>query len=122
MRGRDPTWSWNGPQIPEHKPFYSAFTDDNLRRIWVSRRAPGIRIEDCDEDPAPGLPFQDVRRCWTEEPSIDVFAADGRYLDVRPMFSFPLSIIHGNNVFTRRLDEAGISVLKRYRLVLPGER
>ena len=51
--------------------------------------------------------------------------AEGRYLgevSVPPNFSLePLPFIGGTDVIARVEDEAGTIMVKRYRLVLPGE-
>lgn len=35
MRDMDPDWSWNGPPIPEHKPFFHELLAGRDGRIWV---------------------------------------------------------------------------------------
>ena len=123
----DPSWSWSGPDIPVTKPYFSAFYADHDGRIWVRRPGPGRRLPDCDEDPYPAIPGR-IARCWEDSELVDVFGPDGRYLGdiefpdgalLRPDQAF---FVRGDMVLLRLEDEAGTIMVKRYRLVLPGEQ
>ena len=122
MRRRDPGWAWGGPDVPEHKPFFEQLVPDQDGRIWVSRRGPSFRIPECDEDPEPGA---SDRPCWESNWIQEVFGPDGRYLgDVRfpPDYSrFGDLYIRDDMVLLQTMDEAGTIMVKRFRLVLPGE-
>ncbi len=55
---------------------------------------------------------------------VDVFDSTGRYLgDVEGFFPYPSKpFISGDTVVALAQDEAGTIMVKRYRLLLPGER
>jgi hypothetical protein len=63
--------------------------------------------------------------CWRETPSIDVFDDAGRYLGPVPLpaglWLSPRAWIDGRTVIATLVDDAGIVMVKRYRLVPPGE-
>ena len=51
MRGRYPDWSWNGPPIPDHKPYFKALLTGRDGRIWVQLSSEGQPVENEDHDP-----------------------------------------------------------------------
>ena len=53
---RDPSWSWNGPEIPDHKPAYRQIWPDRNGRIWVLREGPSRLSTECVEDVPDGSP------------------------------------------------------------------
>jgi hypothetical protein len=64
----------------------------------------------------------DYLRCLFGEMIFDVFGRDGRYLgnvEGVPVVSRPF--INGDTVVAVALDDAGTVMVKRYRLMLPGE-
>ena len=117
FRELDPNWSWNGPAIPDHMPAYSLLLPDRDGRVWVQSIVGTRRVPDCGPEAG--------RSCWVAVHAVDVFGADGRYLGaVEPPPSFHLSLqtfIAGSTVVGATTAEAGTIVVKRYRLVLPGE-
>ena len=123
-REEDPSWRWNGPSVPDHKPFFANIYADHSNRIWVRTHAPSTRVADCNEDPEPGEPYS---QCWQRNFGYDVFDIDGRYLGgfepptelANAAFSY--AYIRDDVVVRRVEDEAGTIMVKRYRLVLPGE-
>lgn len=42
LQGRDPTWSWDGGGIPEHKPFFRAVFRGIGSELWVALNTPGV--------------------------------------------------------------------------------
>ncbi len=123
LRLTDPEWTWNGPSIPDHKPAYDALMPGGEGRVWVRRGGPGERLPDCDVEAMPG-PGVQVRRCWRSPVLIEVFDETGRYLGkVEGPEGFDLfgPFIRGDMVLTQTMDESGTPMVKRYRLVLPGE-
>ena len=119
------TWSWNGPGPPQIKASYEHFFMGRNGRVWVVRELAGVRKADCDpdqEDPEERF----ANPCWERVLAIDIFEPEGRFLgtvgaperfrpDVWPW-------IKGDTAIFVVLDELGEMVVKRYRLVLPGER
>jgi hypothetical protein len=129
VRELEPQWTWNGPEIPSHKPFFTRYVHvDRGGRLWVRRPGPGRRVDDCDEHPVPGE-LTDIVRCWEDTHITDVFGSDGRFLgEVEFPPEAPLSIglgrtyIDDDMVLLRLEDEAGTIMVKRYRLVVPRTR
>ena len=105
------------------KPAYTEFVPAESGEVWVVRPGTGRQVADCDEDAFE--PSEDAP-CWEEGRIVDVFGADGRYLgevNVPDEVSMqPLPFIRGNDIIARIEDDAGTIMVKRYRLVLPGER
>ncbi len=115
-----PSWS---ADVPRQKPAFSRIYGAQDGRLFVLRDGPSRRLDDCTEDPlASGSdPFV---ACWESEPILDVFGADGRYLGA---IETPLERLRwpphvDGSRFTAMVEnEAGTIMVKRYRLVLPGE-
>ena len=73
-----------------------------------------------------------TRPCWRDSYELGVFDEDGKYLgsvEVPEVFYNrrsevldPAPFMRGNTVLVAVQDEAGTIMVKRYRLVLPGER
>ena len=122
MRDMDPEWVWKGPAIPTTKPAFTRFVPAASGEIWVVRPGPATLDADCEED---SFELDGEAHCWPEERVVDVFEAEGRYLgevSVPVEFSFdPLPFIRGNDIIARAEYEAGTIMVKRYRLVLPGD-
>ena len=111
---REPSWTWNGPEIPDHKPAYSQLWPDRNGRIWLLREGPSRRSTEC---------LEDVPECWVPEShSLDAFGPDGRFLGSATIDRAPSwrPFIDGTTVLAIVIDEAGTIMVKRYRLVLPG--
>ena len=133
IRSRDPSWTWNGPPVPEHQPAYETFYPAQDGRLLVSRGGPGERVEspDCIDDPSPDDFLQAQRQdrtlsvCWRDPLIWDVFGSDGRYLGDLELPDLPVvadPFMDNETVLLAIEDEAGTIMVKRYRLVLPGER
>ncbi len=121
-QANQPDWTWNGPEVPGHKPAYDRFYADRSGRLWVIREGPGVRNPGCDWPSTIGEYF-DFEPCWTAPQIVDVFDGDGRFLGevaVPAGFSwFPRPYMRDNLVFASVEDEAGTVTVKRYRLVMP---
>jgi hypothetical protein len=110
---REPSWTWNGPEIPDHKPAYRQLWPDRNGRIWVLREGPSRLSTECVED---------VPECWVPELYwLDAFASDGRFLGSATIDRFPYSrpFIDGTTFLAIEIDEAGTITVKRYRMMLP---
>ena len=127
VRMNEPDWVWNGPSIPAHKPAFTRLLPDHSSRIWLLRDGPSRRVvDDCSESfDDSGEWLRNFRPCWVADRFLDSFAADGRYLgEVR----VPPTAVVSMDVFIRddvlvvpAIDDAGTIMVKRYRLVLPGQ-
>jgi len=83
MRQTQPGWTWNGPEIPEHKAPLTGITVARDGNIWARVAAPSERIPDDELPPQreKGPPVRHYR-----SPAVyEVFAADGRFLGRVPM-------------------------------------
>jgi len=126
MRQTDPSWRWNGPPIPDHKPAFSGIFAGMEGRIWVRRPAPGEPIpEDEIEEPRPrpdGTAFPPQR--FREPIVYDVFEPDGRYLgQVRAPAGFtvyPQPVASGDLLWGIVQDELGVSTIRRFRITPVG--
>jgi hypothetical protein len=124
-RGNAPAFTWDGAEIPHHKPAYGSLIPGLSGETWVVRAGASERLPDCVEDPiAAGHQAAYDKRCWTEQRIVDAFAADGRYLGEveapEGLWSPGRMIIDGRRVIAIVQDAEGTLMVKRYRLVLPG--
>ena len=118
MRERDPDWSWSGPPIPKHKPFFSALLAGRDGRIWVRVAAEGYPVENEDHDPEDPSSMPVL---WREPARYDVFEPDGTYLGVVvPPDGFTLSVFDGEYVWGVTRDELEVQRVAKYRLVVGG--
>lgn len=82
-------------------------------------------MPDCVEDPFSASPIEALERpCWENEPILDVFASDGRYLGaVETPPGLDASTLHLSadrlEFAAVVIDELGTIMVKRYRLQLP---
>jgi hypothetical protein len=114
-------------QIPNHKPAYSALAPTQSGEVWVHRSGPSESVTGCAGDPLEvGWVAGRQDPCWRDKAMIDAFDRDGKYSgdvavpeELLP-YEGPLAI-RGRMVVGVVRDDAGTYVVKRYRLVLPGE-
>jgi len=121
----DPSFDWDGEEMAGEHPILAAIIPDRSRRIWVLRTARVVRAPDCTEDPL-NETVDTVIPCYESEYVADVFdESSGKFLgevelpngvDLSPSF------IQDDELYTTIEDDAGTIMVKRYRLVLPGER
>ena len=123
----DPEYQLDSSQIPDHKPAYRWFVPTQSGEIWLQRWGPSEPLAGCAGDPLEvGRVVARENPCWRDGAIIDAFDGDGRYLgdvdvpeELMPYVN-PLTI-RGRVVAGVAQDDAGTYVVKRYRLVLPGE-
>jgi hypothetical protein len=113
------------PSIPEHKPSFARLITTHDGRVWVVRPGPGRRNDDCPSFRSPG-PTTVPTSCWQDSRLVDVFEIEtGRYLGEvalpEGLATNPEPHIDGDRVVAAFQDDAGTIIVKRYRLVLPGE-
>ncbi len=120
----NPDWNWDGAEIPVHHPAFTALLPDRSNRIWVLRPESVERVAVCTEDPLSD-PYGSVVPCWRTVDRVDVFEeATGKLLgdvEIPPNISWDQGFINGATVYAPIEDEDGTIMVKRYRLVLPGE-
>ena len=121
MRARIPDWSWNGPPIPDHKPFFKTLVAGRDGRIWVMLSTEGQPVEHENYDPD-NPSFEAVT--WREPIRYDVFEPDGTYLGVvaapDDFVTRPEPIFNGDHVWAVTEDELGVERVVRYRIVMGG--
>ena len=121
MRNTDPNWSWNGPPIPEQKPFYQGLLAGRDGRIWVHLVTETHQVENENYDPE--NPYSAAVN-WVEPLRYDVFEPDGTYLGVvvPPDGFFPYTnpVFDGDYVWAVTRDELGVQRVARYRIVMGG--
>ena len=122
MRGRYPDWSWNGPHIPDHKPYFKALLTGKDGRIWVQLSSEGQPAENEDRDPDD--PWSDPVT-WPEPLRYDVFEPGGTYLGVvnapDEFTRFRLPVFDGDHVWAITRDELDVEEVVRYRIVVGGD-
>ena len=124
----DGSWQWNGPPIATHKPAWVRIIPGRRGRTWLMRERASREVPDCGADTS--------TTCWVSEGyDLDAFDADGRYLgsttflaDLRDVTVGALDraptapiFIDGDTIVAAVSDAVGTIMVKRYRLVLPGE-
>ena len=117
MRETDPNWSWNGPPIPDHKPFYQELLAGRDGRIWVRLWTEASRVENENHDP------DDPRSApvtWVEPLRYDVFEPDGTHLGVvvppDEFTPYVNPVFDGDYVWGVTRDELGVQRVVRYRI------
>ena len=126
MRQIDPEWTWDGESIPATRPAFERFHGDRFGRIWIWRNLGGEQATNCTEDPEPAS-LPNIEPCWRDVFGYDVFdESTGRLLgEVRlpdEVNTFRQPAFQEEALIAIFTDEAGTIMVKRYRLVLPGER
>ena len=126
MRLLQADWVWgDAPDIPPNKPAYDEFIPTHSGATWVLRPGPGIRLPECDDEAETSEEFA-AFPCWRDRRVVDVFGPGGRFLgSIDPpteMRFSPRPYIDGDLVIARAEDDNAMTMVKRYRLALPGER
>jgi hypothetical protein len=124
MRKTDPAWSWNGPDIPETKPFYHDLQVALDGRIWVpiipevSARIGSISSGGGGVGPATNRPRVEGPPPPPPRPALyDVFEPDGQYLGQVQVPARVSSVVRrGDHVWAVAVDENDVPRLKRYRI------
>jgi hypothetical protein len=121
LRQTQPDWRWNGPPIPDGKPFFRRIHAGRDGRIWVEVALAGVQVEDLAYDPRNP---ESVPDRWREPVALDVFEADGTYLGrIRTPLEFstsPLPVFDGERIWAVTRDEFGVQRVVRYRVVRDG--
>ncbi len=119
LRQADPSWQWEGPEIPATKPAYQDLVPARSGEVWVVRPGPGYLTAGCE---AMGV-LEAPETCWSDTRIVEVFGADGRLsgrVAVPPDLAFvPRPVIDAETLVAVVVDAAGTIMVKRYRLVAP---
>jgi hypothetical protein len=123
-RRPNPSFQWDGAEMPDHHPAFGRFLGDRSGRIWVIRRSAVDKVPDCTEDPLDETVTM-IIPCWQVSDTADVFdEATGKFLGEVALpdgVTLGASFIEGDAVYTPIEDEAGTIRVERFRLVLPGD-
>lgn len=122
-RGIDPTWTWDGAEMPSTKPYFSHFLPTESGEIWVIRPGAPIPLE-CDPDAS----LDNFRTFW-EQPCfrddmiVDVFGRDGRFrgeVDIPDGVNLESAYpwVDGETVIAN-VDDDGVIRVVRYEIVWP---
>lgn len=128
MRQTNPSWTWNGPDIPETKPLYEDLQVALDGRIWIailpevstrigsSSIGGGIGQPGTSRAPAQGPPPPPPR------PALyDVFEPDGQYLGQVQVPAKVSSVVRrGDQVWAVAFDDDDVPRIKRYRIAWRG--
>lgn len=121
MRSTQPNWRWNGPPMPDRKPYFGDLHTGRDGRIWLEVPQPGVEGDDPDHDPADPNSVPDR---WKEPVAFDVFEDDGTYLGrVTTPLSFsryPTPRFDGDRVWAVTRDELGVQRVVRFRVAQEG--
>lgn len=119
MRSLVSDWDWDGPPIPEHKPFFTDLYASRDGRIWVQVSTEGREIRNEDHDPDNPRSQAVV---WEEAMRFDVFEEDGTYLGVVAApdeFDGYVEPVFGrDHVWWVTRDELGVQRVVRYAIRL----
>ena len=121
MREMDPDWDWNGPPIPDHKPFFNELMAGRDGRIWVRLATEARPVDNDDHDPEDPSSRPVI---WKEPVRYDVFEPDGTYLGVvappDDFTPFVQPVFDSDHVWAVTRDELGIQRVVRYRIAVGG--
>ena len=124
MRTTDPSWSWNGPDVPEVKPLYSDIQVGLDGRIWiaivpeVSPRVGNTSGSSGAGNPGNRRPPPAQANGEPPRPALyDVFEPDGSYLGQVQVPAGVSSVLRrGNHVWGVAFDADDVPRIKRYRI------
>ena len=121
MRDFAPDWTWNGPPIPDHKPFFRDIVAGRDGRIWVRVSTEARAVENPDHDPEDP---SSTPMLWREPVRYDVFEADGSYLGAvsapAGFAASPDPVFDGDHVWAVTRDDLGVERVVRFRIVVGG--
>ncbi len=128
LRQTDPSWSWNGPDIPDTKSYYDNLSVGDDGRVWVAV-VPEVspRIGSVNSSGPMGAGFKGQGRPRStltsrdeEEPHpalYDVFERDGTYLgQVRIPARVSTVARRGDQLWAVAYDENDVARIKQYRI------
>ena len=116
LRATDPSWRWNGPPIPDVKPYYHSLFADDDGRIWVRVSGPA-RAEPIDPEDLADAGPDAPRERWVEPNVHDIFTSDGDLVGtVELPQQFTMYVARGSNVWGVVRDEFDVQYVVRLRI------
>jgi hypothetical protein len=127
MRQVNPSWSWNGPEIPRNKPAYEQLYTGDDGRIWValvaeqSEGGPFRAMMGGGAGGPPGVQQRPATARPEPRPALyDVYEPDGTYLgQVRVPAGFRSFVRRGNHVWGVEIGDDDVPRVARYRIAWP---
>lgn len=120
MRWLDRSWRWDGPEIPDTKPFFSRILIGAAGRIWVLREMEAYERHDPDFNPTD--PF-DTEIRWLPERTLDAFLPDGTFLGTvrlpRELDWRVPPVLKADTMWAVSRDELGVQRIRRYEIEFP---
>jgi hypothetical protein len=120
MRGTDPNWRWNGPGIPDRKPYYERIYSAEDGRIWVVVELEGVEGDDPDYDPTDPDSIEDR---WRSRHAFDLFQTDGTFVGrvavPEELQLYPTPVFRGDYVWAVTRDDLDVQRIVRYRIEPP---
>jgi hypothetical protein len=119
----DPSWRWNGAEMPRTKPAYRSILTGVDGRIWIQLSAPAIKVDSAKGIHAPtvrgrssGIPVQR----WIERNVWDVFESGGTYIgQVELPIGVTLHTARGDVVWVSGFGPDDEPNVQRLRIVWP---
>jgi hypothetical protein len=124
FRQTNPSWSWNGPEIPRTRPHYANISTGDDGRIWVALVAEGQRPGgQMGIGPSATL-GGDLRRTPSREPTgtptpalYDVYEPNGAYIGQVQVPPRVFSMVRrGDYVWAIELDDDDVQKVSRFRI------
>ena len=122
--GRREGFQWDGSGMLPHRLAFESLIGAVSGETWVGRDVGSERLPGCTEDPLASPPGEPVTPCYRPVFLFDAFGTDGRYLgevatprELRPYGLY----VDGDAVIGIVEDTTGTIMVKRYRLLLPGD-
>jgi hypothetical protein len=117
MKRTQPNWTWQGPSIPDTRPFFKAINVAHDGRIWVQVSQPAVR-EPADTTAARAPDALPPIDRWVEPLVYDVFEPAGQWLArIRLPDRFRPLYMRGDHVWGVQRDELDVNYVVRLRIV-----
>lgn len=116
MRRVDPGWRWNGPRVPDVKPYFNDIIVADDGRIVLSVEGPGVEGDDPNHDPTDPT---SVEQRWRSTRSLDFFETDGTYqgrVALPDLPTFTPTVIRDHHLWAVVADDLGVQRVVRYRI------
>ena len=117
MRRMDPGWRWNGPAIPDTKPFIRSLAVAADGRLWVGRHVASVRVEPDTAGRGARGPDAPPPARWREPMAYDVYEPDGRFLG---HLAVPertnLLYMRGDHAWGTQRDSLDVPTVVRFRV------